>query len=58
MDIGASQITNIIVASTTSYMVTYSSLFILMGSIVLALGIIGALLDKFFPDRQNTGTEV
>lgn len=58
MDIGIAQITTEIASSTTGYLATYSSLFLLMGALVLALGIIGALIDKFFPDRQNKVTEV
>lgn len=57
MDIGASQITNVIVASTTDYISTYSSIFLLVGGIVLALSVIGALLDYFFP-RQEEQTKV
>jgi hypothetical protein len=57
MDIGASQITNVIVASTTDYISTYSSIFLLVGGLVLALGVIGALFDKFFP-RQDEHREV
>lgn len=48
MDIGANQITTIIVASTTDYIATYSSVFLLGGGLVLALGVMGALLDRFF----------
>jgi len=57
MDIGANQITSVIVASTTDYIQAYSSIFLLIGGLVLALGVIGALLDKFFP-RQEEREEV
>lgn len=57
MDIGADQITSVIVASTTDYISAYSSIFLLIGGLVLALGVIGALLDKFFP-RQEEREEV
>jgi hypothetical protein len=57
MDIGADEITSIIVASTTDYIAEYSSIFLLVGGLVLALGVIGALLDKFFP-RQEERQEV
>jgi uncharacterized membrane protein YccC len=53
MDIGASQITSVIVASTTDYISTYSSIFLLIGGIVLALAVVGALLDKFFPVQNE-----
>jgi predicted membrane channel-forming protein YqfA (hemolysin III family) len=53
MDIGASQITTVIVASTTDYIQTYSSVFLLVGGIVLALAVIGAMLDKFFPGQEE-----
>lgn len=54
MDIGADQITSVIVASTTDYISEYSSIFLLVGGIVLALGVIGALIDKFFPRQDET----
>ncbi len=54
MDIGADQITSVIVASTTSYISAYSSIFLLIGGLVLALGVIGALLDEFFPRHNDT----
>lgn len=57
MDIGADEITSVIVASTTDYMVEYSPIFLLMGSLVLALVVIGAILDRFFP-RQDDRQEV
>lgn len=57
MDIGADQITSVIVASTTDYISAYSSIFLLIGGLVLALAVIGALLDKFFP-RQEEREEV
>jgi hypothetical protein len=60
MDIGASQITNVIVSSTTSYMVAYSDIFLLMGGLVLALAVSGALLEVFFnrniPVQERNGT--
>jgi len=55
MDIGISQITNVITASTTSYMVEYKSIFLLMGGLVLALGVIGALIDRFTGHPDATG---
>jgi len=56
MDIGANQILDVIVASTTDYIATYSPIFLLIGGIVLALAVIGALLDRFF--GQETETKV
>lgn len=57
MDIGANQITTIIVASTTDYIATYSSVFLLGGGLVLALGVMGALIDHFAP-RQDSSDRV
>lgn len=58
MDIGIAQITSEIASSTTSYLVVYSPLFILMGGLILAFVVIDVLLNKFFPDRQNEVEEV
>jgi hypothetical protein len=60
MNIGANEITSVIVASTTSYISEYSSIFLLVGGLVLALGVIGALIDRFFPslDRQSNETKL
>jgi len=53
MDIGANQIVDVIVSSTTAYVAEYSPIFLLIGGIVLALAVIGALLDKFFPGQEK-----
>lgn len=45
MDLGLSQVPAIIAASTTSYMAEFSGLFYLVGGIVLAVGVIGALVE-------------
>jgi len=55
MDIGASQITSVIVASTTDYIAAYSPVFLLIAGLVLALAVIGALIDRFFPDNRQDG---
>jgi len=52
MDIGASQITSVIVASTTDYLGEYSPIFLLIAGLVLAIGVMGALIDKFFIDSS------
>jgi len=52
MDIGIQQITNIIIASTTDYMVTFSPIFLLMGGLVLAFVIVFSLLG-FFPNARK-----
>lgn len=51
MDIGAQQITDLIIASTTDYLVAYSPLFLTIGGIVLALGLISAFLG--FTQKEN-----
>jgi len=53
MDIGANAITTVIVGSTTSYIAEYSPIFLLIGGIVLALGVMGALIDRFFGTNTN-----
>jgi len=53
MDIGGNEIANVVVASTTDYFAIYSPVFLLIGGIVLAIAVIGALLDRFFGTRQD-----
>lgn len=53
MDIGANEITGVIVGSTTDYLGEYSPVFLLIAGIVLALAVIGALLDRFFPGQNE-----
>lgn len=45
MDIGGSQIVTTIASSTTGYFQVYSPIFLLVSSLVLAVGIIGSLID-------------
>jgi len=45
MDIGGSQIVTTIASSTTNYFEVYAPIFLLVGGIVLAIGVIGALID-------------
>lgn len=45
MDIGGTQIVTTIASSTTNYFEVYSPIFLLIGGLVLAIGIIGALID-------------
>jgi hypothetical protein len=49
MDIGGSEIAAWIASSTSAAFFEYSPVFLLVGGIVLALGIIGALIDRLFP---------
>jgi len=53
MNIGASEITNVIVASTTDYIGEYSPVFLLIGGVVLAFGVIGGLIDVFFTKNEK-----
>jgi len=48
MDVGATQIVNVIVGSSTSYLSIYSPVFLLMGGIVLGFGIMAMLIRVFF----------
>lgn len=50
MDIGIQNIVDIIVASTTDYLVVFSPVFLLMGGIVLAMVVIFALIG-FIPGK-------
>lgn len=45
MDIGGSQIVTTIASSTTNYFEVYAPIFLLVGGIVLAIGVVGALID-------------
>lgn len=53
MDIGAAQIVTTIASSTTSYFDVYSPIFLVVGGLVLAIAVIGALLDRFFPEARQ-----
>jgi len=58
MNIGASEITDVIVASTTSYISEYSPEFLLIGGMVLAFGVIGGLIDVFFSRNMEVGAGI
>lgn len=45
MDIGGSQIVTTIASSTTNYFEVYSPIFLLVGGVVLAVGIIGVIIE-------------
>jgi hypothetical protein len=51
MDIGGVQILETIASSTSTYFEVYSPIFLLVGGVVLAMGIIGVLVD--IADNQN-----
>jgi hypothetical protein len=58
MDIGGVQILETIASSTSTYFEVYSPIFLLVGGVVLAMGIIGVLVDiaynkKEVADNQN-----
>lgn len=57
MDIGANEITDTIVNSSSDYLVEYSPIFLMIGGLVLALAVIGALIDRFYPDDQYRQNE-
>lgn len=45
MDIGISEIVPVIASGTTQYLATYSPLFLLVGGIILAIGIVAVLIS-------------
>lgn len=47
MDVGAGEIVDVIVGSTTGYLAEYSPIFLLIGGIVLAVAVIAMLLFIF-----------
>lgn len=57
MDFGLGGSVGVIASSTTGYLSAFSPIFLLIGGIVLALGVIERLLDYFFPPKvDNPGT--
>ena len=54
MDIGGSQIALWIASSTTAAFEAYAPIFLLVGGLVLALAVIGGLIDRFFPSDELT----
>lgn len=54
MDIGIQEITDVIIGSTTSYLVTFSPLFLFIGGLVLAIGVIFVLLGFFKKDTDES----
>ena len=53
MDIGTTEITNIIIASTTDYLVTFSPVFLLMGGLLLAFVVIAFLISSITGRKVN-----
>lgn len=47
MDIGISSIVTVIVDSTTDYLAVYSPIFLLIGGIILAIGVVSVLISLF-----------
>lgn len=56
MDIGAQQITDQIVSSTTDYLVEYLPVIVLVAGIVLALVVIERLISTFFGNKDEGDT--
>lgn len=53
MDIGVANIVTTIGSSTTSYLVTYAPIFVLIIGLVLAIAVIGAILDRLYPGQDD-----
>lgn len=45
MDIGVSNIVPVIASGTTQYLAVYSPVFLLMGGLILAIGIVAVLIS-------------
>jgi cytochrome c biogenesis protein CcdA len=56
-DIGISNIVTTIASSTTSYLLTYKVLFVFIIGLVLAIAVIGALIDRAFPENTSVAKE-
>jgi len=56
MDIGGSQIVTTIASSTTNYFEVYSPIFLLVGGLVLAMVVIGALIDMVTQKKEVAET--
>jgi len=57
-DIGISNIVTVIATSAGDYLLQYAPLFILVAGLVLALGIIGGLIDATIgKNEKNTDNE-
>jgi predicted membrane channel-forming protein YqfA (hemolysin III family) len=52
MDIGGSQIVTTIASSTTNYFEVYAPVFLLVGGIVLAVGVVGLLIDMVVRKKE------
>jgi len=54
MDFGLGSAIGNIASSTSAYLLAFSPVFLLIGGLVLALGILDWLFDRFFPDKEDT----
>lgn len=52
MDLGLSEVPAIIASSTTGYLIQFSPIFVLIGGLVLAVGVVGILISFFFPSKE------
>lgn len=57
MDIGGSQIVSTIASSTSNYFEVYSPIFLLIGGLVLAMVVIGALIDMVVQKKQIANSD-
>lgn len=56
MDIGSTQIVTEVVSGATTALSDYKAVFLLVGGIVLAVGIIDRLIHIFFPNLSKDDT--
>lgn len=52
-DIGISNIVTVIIGSAGDYLTLYSPLFIAIAGIVLAIGVLGGIIDRIFPQKDK-----
>lgn len=57
MDIGGTQIVSTIASSTSNYFEVYSPIFLLIGGLVLAMVVIGSLIDMIIQKKQVANTD-
>lgn len=58
MDFGLSNVPTMLATSTTGYLVEFAPIFLLIGGLVLAVGVITALISAFFVKKVDNENDV